>query len=133
MISANSNVNALHMVFCDTTGWDLRMTATAERFWCECHMEGLTPEDLRAVIIYRKRLIKAGDRKQSCISIHNICGTSEAILDTLCDASMLRAMARKRTLDPARASILRQTGRSDTVPVSEAKPVAEIIQKLKAL
>lgn len=133
MTSANPAVNALHASFCDTTGWDLRMTATAERYWCECHMEGLTPDDLRAVIIYRKRLIKAGDRKQSCISIHNICGTSEAILDTLCDASMLRAMARKRPLNPARASILRQTGRSDTVPSTEAKPVEQIIQQLKAL
>lgn len=133
MTSANPAVNALHASFCDTTGWDLRMTATAERYWCECCMEGLTPEDLRAVITYRKRLIKAGDRRQSCISIHNICGTSEAILDTLCDASMLRAMVRKRTLDPARASILRQTGRSDAVPSAEAKPVSEIVKTLKTL
>lgn len=127
MTSANPAVSALHSAFCDATGRALQMTYTGERYWLECHNEGLTPGDLRAVILHRKAAIKAGDRKPSCLAIRNICGSSEAILDVLDEAAMLRAKARKKTLPPGKASMLRQTGRSDAMPEMPPKAVWDVL------
>ena len=131
MESINPQIAALFQAYRDANNLPLLpMNIFYERLIYEAMQMGLTPDMIFAVTASRKRGKREG-RFVKGTHIQHIFGEDAAyVID---EFHHLQALGRVKVMDPNKASVLRQTGRSDAVPSTEAKPVSEIIQKLKAL
>lgn len=131
-MSIHPEVNALFDTYRELIGFpNLSMNAYYERLIWDAVKMGLTTEKLTAVFLERKKALREG-RPAKGTFIRHLFG-DEATGDVLDEAANIEGRKRVRVMNPNKASVLRQTGRSDAVPVTEAKPVSEIVQKLKAL
>jgi len=130
MESINQNINALHASFCTARDIELELNQCHERFWHEALKAGITCESLTAAIKAREKRILAGVRHPECLKIKNLVGDSDKIAELLEEIAVINARKRIRLVDPARASILRATGRSDQVPEVPPQASREVIAKL---
>lgn len=131
-MSASFQISTLHRAYCDLLSRDLPLNMTAERWWHDALKDGLTVNDLKMVILARQQAVKRGDRREACLLLRNICGSSEAILDCLDESSAIRAKLRCKPTDPARASVLRSAGRPAPVDTAlSARPIAEVIAAMR--
>jgi len=125
MDSLNPHVNALHTAFCEVSGQQLPMLPFFERNWCEAHNFGVTPEDITRVFKERTKGVQLGERRRASLLLRAFCGSEEAIASVVEESAALKARARMRVVDPARAAILRQTGREDKAPETPARAVGD--------
>ena len=118
MQSINIDITRLHASFNQATGFNVPMTMVSERRWFEAIKSGVTAEQVAEVIAYRQKRIIAGVRHPESIFIRGLVGDDERIADFIEEACMLQAKKRHqlKVMEPARASVLRVTGRSDQVP-----------------
>lgn len=131
MISTHPEVTALFEAYRDANSVpNLPFNMFYERLVYEAMQMGLTPDMVHAVISSRKRSKREG-RLVKGTHIQHIFGEDAAyVID---EFHHLQALGRVKVMNPARSSILRQTGRDTSLPAPDTKPVSEIIQKLKAL
>lgn len=126
-------INQLHASHLKANSIDpalLPLNMAFERAWFEAMNNGVTPEMIEAVIAYRLQRIKIGVRNPECTRLRNLVGNDEKIAELLEDWAFLQSRKRMKIMDPARASVLRATGRSDQLPDRPAKPAAEVLAKL---
>lgn len=133
MLSTTEAINKLFTAYLLALDIQMPLHMSFERYLFNAIKEGVTPEMITDVIRERKKRIRDGGRNPESLKLRNLIGDEDSIGDLINEAAMLTALKRKHTMNPARASILRQSGRSDAVPGAEAKPVEQIIQKLKSL
>jgi hypothetical protein len=133
MISANPNVTALHTAYCEVSGYELQMLPFFERGWLQAHLDGVTPDAVAAVWKQRQKGVHKGERRQASLLLRAFCGTEDAIASVVEEYAAIKAQGRVRLVDPARAEVLRTTGRSDAVPETPAKAAAdlELIKRLR--
>lgn len=62
----------LHKIYCDQTGYQLRMAYDRDRAWYEFLQSGFTAADLELVLAYLKRGIAKGDRREGCLRFRNL-------------------------------------------------------------
>ncbi len=130
MKSINSEVQKLFDGYCMAKGiTGLQMTPGFERIIWESVQMGLTVEDLTAVIRERRKGIQDGSRKHASILMRNLFGNDSS--DVLDEAADIRSRNRVKVLDPAKRSILEQTGRPATPPGNPVVTSAEVVQKLR--
>jgi len=65
-------INTAHQLYCQLTGQSLRMAFDRERMWFELLRAGFTAEDLRRVIGYLQREIRAGRRNVGALKLSNL-------------------------------------------------------------
>ena len=65
-------INAAHQLYCQLTGQSLRLAFDRERMWYELLRAGYSLEDLRAVISYLQREIRAGRRNVGALKLSNL-------------------------------------------------------------
>jgi hypothetical protein len=65
-------INAAHQLYCQLTGQSLRLAFDRERMWYELLRTGYSREDLRAVITYLQREIRAGRRYVGALKLSNL-------------------------------------------------------------
>ena len=73
--SASPNAAALrqaHQLYCQLTGQTLRLAFDRERMWFELLRAGYTLADLRAVIVYLQREIRAQRRNVGALKLSNL-------------------------------------------------------------
>lgn len=131
MDSVNPNITNLFQAYREANNLPLLpMNCLYERLVYEAMQMGLTPDMIFAVIASRKRSKREGKLAKG-VHIQHIFGEDAAyVID---EFHHLQALGRVKVMNPARAAVLRQTGRSDTVPGAEAKSVSEIVKTLKTL
>jgi hypothetical protein len=61
-----------HQLYCQLTGQSLRLGFDRERMWYELLRAGYSGDDLRAVIIYLQREIRAGRRNIGALKLSNL-------------------------------------------------------------
>jgi hypothetical protein len=61
-----------HQLYCQLTGQNLRMAFDRERMWYELLRAGYSLEDLRAVITYLQREIRASRRNIGALKLSNL-------------------------------------------------------------
>jgi hypothetical protein len=131
MESANSDITNLFQAYRDANNLPLLpMNCLYERLVYEAMQMGLTPDMIFAVIASRKRGKREG-RFVKGTHIQHIFGEDAAyVID---EFHHLQALGRVKVMDPNRSSVLRQTGRSDQIPSSEARSAAdlELVKKLR--
>ena len=75
--SSSVRVNAAaigqaHQLYCQLTGQSLRLAFDRERMWYELLRLGYSLQDLRAVITYLQREIRAGRRNVGALKLSNL-------------------------------------------------------------
>src|SRR6201993_4655657 len=65
-------IAAAHQLYCQLTGQNLRLGFDRERQWYEWLHAGFTPDDLRRVIRYLQREIRAGRRNVGALKLSNL-------------------------------------------------------------
>ncbi len=114
MISFNENVTALHKAFCEASVIPVPLTFASERWLLAAHNEGVTPEDIKLSIQWRRQKNKGQEaRYQKPISLSRMFGSEEAVAQVVEEAAEMKARQRKVVVPSGRADALRATGRSD--------------------
>lgn len=131
MESLNAEINAIHHAYCESTGFDLQLSAFFERQWFEALKEGLTCDCVKLVIKERIRRIKEGVRRPECLLLRNIAGSEGAIADVAQEAAAIRARMRVKVFPRDKANVLRATGRPDEPEQSTMRPVGDVIRAMK--
>src|SRR5258708_2318427 len=65
-------IGQAHQLYCQLTGQSLRLAFDRERMWYELLRLGYTLEDLRAVIAYLQREIRAQRRNVGALKLSNL-------------------------------------------------------------
>ena len=65
-------ITAAHQLYCQLTGQNLRLAFDRERMWYELLHTGYSLEDLRQVITYLQREIRAGHRNVGALKLSNL-------------------------------------------------------------
>ena len=65
-------INAAHQLYCQLTGQNLRLAFDRERMWYELLRTGYGLEDLKTVIAYLQREIRAGRRNVGALKLSNL-------------------------------------------------------------
>jgi len=65
-------INTAHQLYCQLTGQSLRLAFDRERMWYELLRTGYGLEDLRAVITYLQREIRAERRNVGALKLSNL-------------------------------------------------------------
>lgn len=125
MMSINKDVTLLHASYCTAMALDLPMNMVHERQWLLGHLAGLTPDDVRLVLLDRLKFNRSGPYKKGVL-IHHLVGDEERIAVTLNEAAVLKASMRIKLMEPAKAQVLRQSGRSDAAATPDAVKVDAI-------
>jgi hypothetical protein len=71
----NPTVTAIqqaHQLYCQLTGQTLRLAYDRERMWLDLVRAGYTPEDLRTVVTYLQREIRAQRRNIGALKLCNL-------------------------------------------------------------
>jgi hypothetical protein len=71
-LSVNAAVIQAHQLYCQLTVQNLRLAYDRERQWFELLRQGYGPEDLRTVIIYLQREIRAQRRNVGALKLSNL-------------------------------------------------------------
>lgn len=130
MESISPAINELFQAYCCAVGLDLPMTFTYERWIRDAMAMGLTCDMLGIVIKERIRLNKQGGFKMK-LGLINLIGSEDDVAKCLNEAAVVLASKRIKVMHPARATVLRQSGRKDDMPVSDAKVVGDLLKNLK--
>jgi hypothetical protein len=67
-----ATIQQAHHLYCQLTGQNLRLAFDRERMWYELLRAGYSLEDLRAIIIYPQREIRAGHRNAGALKLSNL-------------------------------------------------------------
>jgi hypothetical protein len=65
-------INAAHQLYCQLTGQSLRLAFDRERLWYELLRAGYSLEDMRGVITYLQREVRAGRRNVGALKLSNL-------------------------------------------------------------
>lgn len=126
----DSEINSLHQAYCEVQGVTLRMLPAHERWWFNAKQSGMTPEDIRLLIPYRRSRQRQGVRHEESMYLRNIIGSDEAIASAMEEVAMLRAKRRIKTVPPGKAEVLKATGRDATPETQGVRSVAEVIKAM---
>lgn len=133
MDSINPAVNALFQAYLLAMGMEMPLNCAFERYLFEALREGVTPLMMADVVRERRVRIGQGVRNKECLKLRNLIGDEEALADFINEAAMIAALKRKKVVEACRASVLRQSGRSDQSPSPEPRSAAdvELVKKLR--
>ena len=67
-----ATIDQAHQLYCQWTGQSLRLGFDRERMWYELLRQGYGLEDLRAVLAYLQREIRAGRRNVGALKLSNL-------------------------------------------------------------
>src|SRR5439155_12177913 len=67
-----TTIGQAHQLYCQLTGQDLRLAFDRERMWYELLRLGYSLQDLRAVIAYLQREIRAQRRNVGALKLSNL-------------------------------------------------------------
>lgn len=67
-----ATIQQAHHLYCQLTGQNLRLAFDRERMWYELLRAGYSLEDLRTLIIYLQRQIRAGHRNVGALKLSNL-------------------------------------------------------------
>ena len=69
---AAARIHAVHQLYTQLTGQSLSLRYGRERMWWDLLHAGYTPQDVRAVIRYLQREIRAGRRNVGALKLSNL-------------------------------------------------------------
>ena len=104
-------IGQAHQLYGQLTGQNLRLAFDRERMWYELLRLGYSLPDLRAVITYLQREIRAGRRNVGALKLSNLLQPDRFEEDLQISRVRLRAPVPARCAPPALSAQERQQGR----------------------
>jgi hypothetical protein len=115
----------MHELYRTLTGYEVSLDPAREWAWYEWHRRGLGPDDLRALVAWRKRRMAAGELPPTSLAFRNLVGNADHAEE---DAILLRQQRQRR--EPQRPPAPKQ---EPPEPNPEArKRFIEELRKLKS-
>jgi hypothetical protein len=130
MTAKQHQIEALHSEYVRLTGMDVPLSMPRLFTWEVFQHRGFGLPELNIVVPWLRKQIKTGPKTVKCLGFRALIEDCEAFEEHL---SFARAESRIRRPDPARASILRTTGRDPNPVQGEARPARNIIAEMTAL
>lgn len=122
---------SLHSEFNRLTRQAVRYDMSRHYCWEAWLASGYTVEDLRLVIAYIWRRIKAGKRERESFKLSVLIGDLSKFEDDLSiarsESTIAQKDARRPAVAPGKASVLRATGRETDSPKASPEAVAAIV------
>lgn len=136
MESFNSEVNAVHQAFKDSTGWDLPLSAHDEQRWLYAiRVFNVTPDDVKLVVKERIRLIARQERRTASIYLRNLIGTlgdqDGPLAEFQMELAAIRARMRKPVHDSGKVVVLEATGRPTEPEQPPARSIGEVLEAMR--
>lgn len=120
-------VQSLHTAYTQLTGLEIGLDFYREACWAAFISKGFTQDDLKMVIFSIKKGIETRERKPGALKFRNLIVNLDWFEEDLAE---IRAKRRGHVpIDPAKAEVLRATGRS--VTASNASTVTTVGAVLK--
>lgn len=133
MIPTTAQTESIHALYCHLTKRDQRYTITSHFVW-EAYLAHYTESDLRLVCGYIWKRIKAGKRTPEAFRLMNLVGSMSNFDDDLAsarsDATIAQKEATRPKVSPAKANVLRATGRSETPSARDPVQAAAVVRGL---
>jgi hypothetical protein len=106
-------IGQAHQLYCQLTGQNLSLGFDRERMWYELLRLGYCPEDLRTVITYLQREIRAGRRNVGALKLSNLLQPDRFEEDFQISRVRLQppAPSRPKPAPPALSALEQQQGR----------------------
>lgn len=130
MDSISDHINQLHASYCTAMALDLPMTPSYERLYWAALQMGLTPEMMDLAVRERMKLNLTSQFKMK-LGIYNLIGTDDDTARVINEAAIVIASRRKKVMDPARASVLKATGRSTDLPQTDGQVVGKLMKDMR--
>jgi len=95
-----ANIGQAHQLYCQLTGQNLRLAFDRERMWYELLRLGYSLQDLRAVITYLQREIRAARRNVGALKLSNLLQPDRFEEDLQISRVRLRAASSVQSAPP---------------------------------
>lgn len=133
MESINPDVTQLHVSYNKAMGFtdvglELPMMPAYERMYFESLKQGFTAEHMDLCVRERIRLNLSSQFKMK-LGLHDLIGDEAATARSMNEANIVLASRRKKVMDPAKASVLNQTGRPTDLPKKDPEQAKEILKR----
>lgn len=128
MESINPQVNNLFHTYTLMTGFEMGLSMASERWLTDCINDGITPEDLGMAINGRRLWNLTHECKKSLL-LHKMVRDPEDRAILINEIAEIKARKRIKVMEPAKASVLRQTGRSTDPPQKDAEQAKEALKR----
>jgi hypothetical protein len=116
VLPTRAETDALHALYVQLTGYDLRLTPHRISVWTDWFAQGFRADDLRLVIRYLKLQIRLSKRNQGALRFNNLIGMHDLFEE---DRELAREDKRLRSPDKERG---RPGPASDSDHPSEPAP-----------
>lgn len=123
MTQAQHDIREMHSAYCAGTGFALALDFAREMVWFEVWRRGIRAADVRDLIAENRRRTKLGIPARSLL-FRNFAGSPDFMEEDLAE---LRAQKRVPRRDPARAAVLRATGRPEAPEPPQGRPVGAVL------
>jgi hypothetical protein len=135
MISFNDQVNQLHAAFLSARGLDpddLPLDPCSERQWLNASRVPwcITPDDVKLVVKARMKLNAAGGKWS--LHIRRLVGDEDDLSQFKMELAEIKAAMRKPVHNPAKVTVLRESGRSGEIEQGPARSLGDLLAVLKA-
>lgn len=128
MTSLNPQVTELHRTYCEAMAIepeDLPMTLTFEDWWLRASNQGVTCDHVRLVVKARLAFNRTSGLRKG-VELRHLIRSDEDVSILINEVAAIRAQQRIKVMDPARAEVLKATGRPDAIPATDAVKVGDI-------
>jgi hypothetical protein len=117
----------MHDLYRSLTGYEVTLDAAREWAWYEWHRRGLGPDDLRALVAWRKSRIRAGELPATALTFRRLVGQADYAEE---DIMLLRAKRARQTATESRPA--RPRRQPEPAPDPETRQrLAEQLRKLR--
>lgn len=121
-------IAGLHNAYRDITGIDVRLFPHFERLWFDAINMGLDLDGLRSVLRSRLWAVKNGKRTRSCLLLRYLIGDEGQAADLMNEIAAIKAKDRIKQINPAKADVLRATGRQFGLSTKPALSLGDVMK-----
>lgn len=119
-------VQMMHSLYQELTGLRVTLDPSREWAWYEWHRRGIGPDDLRALVAWRKSRIRTGDLPPTSLAFRNLVGHADYAEE---DIAILRS--RESARRAAGSRITREPDPRDHTDPDARRRWAEALRKLR--
>jgi hypothetical protein len=123
MTQAQQDIRAMHDAYVAGTGLQVTLDFAREEAWWHVWKRGIRAKDITDLIAENRRRVRFGIPARS-LTFRNFVGSPDFLEEDLAE---LRARERTPKRDPAKAAVLRATGRPEAPEPPQGKPVGEVL------
>lgn len=127
--TAQVEIAALHLAYCQGTGMALPLDAAREMQWYEVWRRGIRAQDVRELIRLMKWK-KRNDQPVRSLTFRNFVGNADYLEEDIAEMrARQRSAPREQTEKSDRAAVLKASGRASAPEPPQGRPVGAVLDE----